>query len=221
MAWILDRPRDTLVRRPSRPFALSVALLATTLLCACQSAMSSDRDFGPYPGAPNIDRRYTGTVADWPLFFIKHHFSAQCFDTQYCRVKYGNVPNEHREPTSSIASAGKNYPGILINAVEIGIVNFAGPVEVTWRSKDGTPLEARVDLDALFKDRLVPIPPVVKREDIPDMIGIGPTTIVVEVNDRTVNVYTRTRIPMKEAQIPGNHYSFNNGDLVRVFTQTY
>lgn len=221
MAWILSYGGGAHRRSAPRSSSIFVAMLATTLLCACQSAMSSDRDFGPYPGAPNIDRRYTGTVADWPLFFIKHNFSTQCFDTQYCLVKYGSMPSEHREPTSSIASVGKNYPGILTGAVRIGIDNFAGPVEVTWRSKDGTPLEARIDFEDLFKDRLVPIPPGVERDEIPEKIGIGQTTIIVEVNDRTVNVYTSTHIPMKEEQITGNRYSTNNDDLVRVFTHTY
>lgn len=183
--------------------------------------MSTDRNFGPYPGAPNIDRRYTGTVADWPLFFIKHHFSTQCFDTQYCRVRYGSMPHEHREPTGSVESVGRHYPAILTQAKRIGIDNFAGPVEITWRSKDGTTLEARIDFEGLFPDRLVPIPPTVRREDIPERINISEPTIVVEVVDRTVNVYTMTFIPMKEEQIPGNRYSRNNTDLVRVFTRTY
>ncbi len=183
--------------------------------------MSSDRDFGPYPGAPNIDRRYTGTVADWPLFFIKHHYASDCFDTQYCRIAYGNFVSEDKDPQPSIASFGDDYPSILTNAVSIGIDNFAGPLEITWKSKDGTPLEARIDFDALFKDRLVPIPPAVKREDIPERININEPTIIVEVVDRTINVYTSTHIPMKEEQIPGNRYSTNNDDLVRVFTRTY
>lgn len=197
-------------------------LLAALTLNACQSAMSPTDARSPhYPGAPNIDRRYTGTVADWPLFFIRHNFSTQCFDTQYCLVKYGSVPAEHREPTRSIADMGRHYPGILTGATRIGIDNFAGPVEITWRAKDGTPLEARIDFEALFPDRLVPIPPAVKREDIPERINISEPTIVVEVVDRTVNVYTSTHIPMKELQIPGNQYSDFNDDLVRVFTRTY
>ncbi|MFN7214078.1 MAG: hypothetical protein ACK5US_14280, partial [Lysobacteraceae bacterium] len=77
------------------------------------------------------------------------------------------------------------------------------------------------DFDVLFKDRLIPLPPTVKREDIPERIGIGHPTIVVEVVDRTVNVYTSTHVPMKTEQIPGNPYSDFNDDLVRVFTQTY
>ena len=204
-----------------RPLRTTAALLATTLLCACQTSMSNERNFGPYPGAPNIDRRYTGTVADWPLFFIKHHFSTQCFDTQYCRVQYGSVPAEDRKPTGSIESVGRHYPAILTQAKRIGIQNFAGPVVIDWNSKDGTALHAEIDFDELFKDRLVPIPPAVKREDIPERINISEPTIVVEVVDRTVNVYTSTHIPMKEEQIPGNRYSDFNDDLVRVFTRTY
>ena len=203
------------------PRRVAAIIVVVALLCACTAMTTSDARSPRYPGAPNIDRPYTGTVADWPLFFIQHNFSTQCFDTQYCSVKYGSVPAEHREPTSSIASLGDQYPAVLTGAVRIGIDNFAGPVEIDWKSKDGTPLQTSLDLDEIFKDRLVPIPPGVTREEIPDRIGIGPTTIVVEVDNRTVNVYTRTRIPMKEEQIPGNRFSFNNDDLVRVFTRTY
>ena len=92
---------------------------------------------------------------------------------------------------------------------------------IDWKSKDGSVLHAEIDLDKLFKDRLVPIPPAVKREDIPERISISEPTIVVEVVDRTVNVYTSTDIPMKEEQIPGNRFSLHNNDLVRVFTRTY
>jgi hypothetical protein len=198
------------------------ALAAVLFLCACTAAMTtSDARTPRHPGAPHIDREYTGTVADWPLFFIRHNFSSQCFETQYCRVRYGGLTHDDEKPTPSIAEAGKYYPGMLTGAVTIGIDNFAGPVEIDWRAKDGTPLQASIDLDAIFKDRLVPIPPGVTRDEIPDEIGIGETTIVIEVVDRTVNVWTRTRIPMKEAQIPGNRYSFNNDDLVRVFSRTY
>lgn len=200
----------------------SAALLPLLLLCACTAAMTTlDARSPRYPGAPNIDREYTGTVADWPLFFIRHNYASDCFDTQYCRIAYGNYVSEDASPQRSIESFGKDYPSILTNSVSIGINNFAGPVEIEWRSKDGTPLQASLDFEALFADRLVPIPPPVKREDIPDRIGVGNTTIIVEVVDRTVNVYTKTDIPMKTEQLPGNRFSFHNNDLVRVFTRIY
>lgn len=197
-------------------------LLTVLTLNACQTVMSPTEARSPrYPGAPNIDREYTGTVADWPLFFIRHNYASDCFDTQYCRIAYGSFVSEDATPQPSIASFGKDYPSILTNAVSIGIDNFAGPIVIDWRSKDGTTLQASIDLDEIFKDRLIPIPPGVTREEIPDRIGIGDPTIIIEVVDRTVNVYSETHIPMKEEQIPGNRYSNFNDDLVRVFTRTY
>jgi len=203
------------------PSRVAAIIVVVALLCACTAMTTSDARSSRYPGAPNIDREYTGTVADWPLFFIRHNYASDCFDTQYCRITYGNFVSEDAAPQPSIASYGKAYPSILTNAVSIDIENFAGPVMIEWRSKDDTPLQANLDFDAIFEDRLVPIPPSVRREDIPDRIGIGPTTIIVEVVDRTVNVFTSTHIPMKKEQIPGNRYSNFNDDLVRVFTRTY
>ena len=204
------------------PRHVVAAPVAALLLCACTAAMTTSEARSPrYPGAPNIDREYTGTVADWPLFFIRHHYASDCFDTQYCRIAYGNYVSEDATPQRSIASYGKDYPSILTNSVSIGIENFAGPVEIDWKSKDGTPLQSSLDFDEIFEDRLVPIPPGVRREDIPERVNTGNTTIIVEVNDRTVNVYTSTFLPMKTEQIPGNRYSYSNTDLVRVFTRTY
>ena len=136
-------------------------------------------------------------------------------------MTYGGFPHERENPTRSIKSLGDHYPSVLTTGVRIGIDNFAGPVEIDWKAKDGTPLQASLDFDVLFKDRLTPLPPGVRRDDIPETIGISDPTIIVEVVDRTVNVWTRTHIPMKEAQIPGNRYSFNNTDLVKVYTRTY
>jgi len=200
----------------------ALVVVVAALLCACHPTMTSSSDTAPrYPGAPDIDRRYTGTVDDWPLFFIRHGFASDCFDTQYCLIAYGSIVSENSKPQPSIESFGDHYPAILTNAVSIAIDNFAGPVEIDWKAKDGTPLQASLDFDVLFKDRLTPLPPGVRRDDIPETIGISDPTIIVEVVDRTVNVWTRTRIPMKEAQIPGNRYSYNNDDLVRVFSQIY
>ena len=71
----------------------------------------------------------------------------------------------------------------------------------------------------LFKDQLVRHN--VSREQIPEDASIGFTHIVLEVNDRTVNVYTRTMIPTKDAQIPGNRFSYSRNDLIRVYSHTY
>jgi hypothetical protein len=43
----------------------------------------------------------------------------------------------------------------------------------------------------------------------------------VEVDDRTINVYMRTFIPLKAPEISGNPHSDFNDELVLIFSQTY
>src|SRR3546814_10785958 len=90
---------------------------------------------------------------------------------------------------------------------------------VTWRSKDGTPHHAEVDIGDIFKDRL--IRHNLQREEISETSSISHPGIILEVNDRTINVYMRARIPTKELQIPGNKYSDFRNDLIKVFSRTY
>lgn len=201
---------------------LLTAVLFPLITTGCQPAMSTS-DYGKPPIEPETPggRPYTGTVADWPLFFIKHNFGAHCFDTYGCRVLYDGFAHgvdSDDEYSPPIASFGRNREELL-TAGHIGKRNFPPPAIVTWRSKDGTPLEAEIDIGEIFKDQL--IRHNVPREEIPDRIGIGSTDIILEVNNRTINVYTRTFIPTKQEQIPGNQYSGHRNDLILVFSQTY
>jgi hypothetical protein len=50
------------------------------------------------------DRPYTGTVADWPLFFKRHLFGAFCFDTRGCEVLYDDRDHGIAEETPSVSS---------------------------------------------------------------------------------------------------------------------
>ncbi len=84
---------------------------------------------------------------------------------------------------------------------------------------DGATLHAEIDMSKIFADRL--IRHNVAREDIPEKIGIPDPEIILEVNDRVINVYMRAFIPTKELQIPGNRFSGNRDDLIKVFSETY
>src|SRR3546814_294692 len=107
----------------------------------------------------------------------------------------------------------------LLTASFLRIANFPPPAVVSWRSKDGTPLRAEVDIDKIFKDRL--IRHNVAREDIPEKAGVHNPDIVLEVDDRTINVYMRAFVPTKEPQTPGNKHSNFRNDLIKVFSRTY
>jgi hypothetical protein len=108
------------------------------------------------------------------------------------------------------------------NSVEIGIDNFPPPAEVKWKSLDGVQHEASVDMAAIFKNGL--IWHKVPRSDMADFYRgavAGEPSIFLEVNDRTINVYTRMFIPTRTEQIPGNKCSDSRDDLFLVWTHTY
>jgi len=78
-----------------------------------------------------------------------------------------------------------------------GLRAFEGPLQVKWHSLDGEAHEATLNLEDIFKDRIV-----LHREDpsridpsLP-MISSGPT-IVVEVNDRTLSIYMDVHIYLR------------------------
>lgn len=205
---------------------LAPALLLSLAMTGCYPAMSTtapdpdtqtahlSSNMTPPPG----HGPYTGTVADWPLWFTAHDFGVHCFDTERCEVLYRGLPHGSDEPTPSVASYGRPLEELL-SAGRGPILNFPAPAVVNWESKDGSSHHAEIDIGKIFQDKL--IRHKVAREDIPEGISIGSTDIILEVNGRTITVYTRTHIPTKELQIPGNKYSDFKNDLIKVFSHTY
>ena len=161
------------------------------------------------------------TLWEWPLKFKAHNFSAFTYSTYGAKVKYGkrtyiNAPEDKLQISSE--SLGDKYPDNL-GASHLAIRNFPPPAQVNWRAKDGTPLQAQVDMAEIFKDGL--IRHNLKREEISEAGSIPSPDIILEVNDRTINVYMRAYIPTKEFQIPGNKYSKHRNDLIKVYSRTY
>lgn len=65
-----------------------------------------------------------------------------------------------------------------------------------WRSKDGTPFKHTLDLNSIFNDKKI-----LHDENPADIYKPMPIfgrqpTIIIEVNDRTVNVYMFTSIQL-------------------------
>lgn len=161
--------------------------------------------------------------AQWPLRFKSHYFDAHCFSTYGCHVTYGgrvraDDPGDVLAPQSE--ALGARYPGILTAGMG-PIPNFPSPAQVRWRSRDGTTLEAQVDIAEIFKDEL--IRHRLRRDEIPEatLASDHSPGIILEVNDRTINVYMRAHISTRELQIPGNRHSDFRDDLIKVFSRTY
>ncbi len=161
--------------------------------------------------------------ARWPLRFKAHYFGVATYSTYGCEVTYGGrgrAEDPQDELQSSSESLGDKYPDNM-KAGWGPIRNFPPPAKVTWRSKDGTPLEAEVDIGEIFKDEL--IRHNLTKEDIPlpTLAGDHTPGIILEVNDRTINVYMRMHLSAKELQVPGNKYSDFRNDLIKVYSRTY
>jgi hypothetical protein len=166
----------------------------------------------------------------WPLRFYAHVFSAHHFNTVRCRIVYntflytsltGDMPAGPPPPHFLAHWTGSH----VIVPESIGGKTFPGPVEVEWTALDGTMHEASVDLDAIFKDRLVLHN--VSREDVGeawlDSCRLEPEQpdILVEVNDRTINVYMRALVVTKHAQNTEDPNSNMRDDVMLAWSHTY
>lgn len=158
-----------------------------------------------------------------PLHFMRHDFAAVCYNTLRCSVIYNSnqfTPFAVDKPSAAPKSA--TYRNNWGQAGYLGIRNFPPPAAVRWTSLDGVDHEDEIDIAAIFKDQL--IWHKVPKADMADFYRgpvAGEPDIFVEVNDRTVNVYTKMFIPTKTEQIQGNKYSNARDDLFLAWTHTY
>jgi hypothetical protein len=164
----------------------------------------------------------------WPLRFDRHSYGAQSCNTPascigYDRHQFGQAergydgtvynkpaPSPHAPNWKDTWSAGYT-PGKI----------FPSPVDIQWTSLDGREHEASIDLDAIFKDRLVLHR--VAKEDIPESWAADPLSVdvLVELNDRVISVYMATRVATKQEQTPGNRHSRGRRDVILAWSHTY
>jgi len=161
-----------------------------------------------------------GAEPEWPLKFKRHSFGAFCFDTIGCHIAYdgfahGSLDDDRVSPP---LSSYEGTPHQMFRAMHLGRRNFPPPAQVRWRSKDGVPHEAEVDIGAIFADEL--ILHQVPREEL--YAGSIPyPAIVLVVDDRTISVYMRARLSTVSPQIPENRYSNFRNDLMLAWSRTY
>jgi hypothetical protein len=214
----------------------AVVLLCVVLPAGCkpmdQNAQNTNPDDLP-PGAPSpsgvipplIPTLPNGEVhieTSKPIPFDRHNFGSYCFDTYGCKVLYDNRYDSNDpddELSSSSASLGADYPSVMRGGW-LGIRNFPMPAEVTWRDKDGNPHQATVDIAAIFKDQVVVHE--VPQDQLPQILtaDIHPE-VILEVNDRTIRVWTRAFVPTTVLQKPGNPNSNFRRDMIQVYSKTY
>lgn len=198
---------------PRAPGPLLAVL--TLAFAGCTVAMST-----PPPADTPASGEYSNSADHWPLVFHAHWFGATCYSTRGCRVEYAGFAHRDDDAdrlTPSSASLGDAYPKVMSGGWG-PLPNFPPPALVDWQSADGTRLHAEIDMEKIFGDRLVLH--TLKRDEI------GPTydpqpEILLEVNDRTISVYMRSRISTRKLEEPGNRFSRFRSDLTKAFCQTF
>ena len=166
----------------------------------------------------------------WPLRFHAFKFGARCWNTQACSIVYGGHEFGSREyhygqyldkPSGPRPPKMDHWVGSWSNGEYAPIA----PVALEWTAMDGSKHQATVDLEKIFKDRLVLHR--LSKEEIPEgwlaSCSVAPVSpsLLVEINDRTVNVYMNAMVTTTAEQIPGNPNSHARHDLILAWTHTY
>lgn len=155
----------------------------------------------------------------FPLKFKRHSFGAYCFNTIGCKVLYNNVYESFNDENGTSPPPPPNYQNSL-SADTIAISNFPPPAVVTWRSLDGAPHEAKVDIGAIFKDQR--ILHHVPEDQIPiETAAFDDANIILVVNDHTISVYMKTTIYLNKPRDPSNPLSNSVDEMTLAYTQSY
>lgn len=155
----------------------------------------------------------------FPLKFKKHNFGSRCYNTIGCKVLYNNMYQSFDEVSEVSQPPPPNYPNNL-NAGTGPIENFPAPAVVTWRSLDGAPHEAKVDIGLIFKDQR--ILHRVPEDQIPtETAAFDDANIILVVNDRTISVYMKTTIALKNTRDPSNPLSNSVHEMTLAYSHTY
>ena len=145
-------------------------------------------------GAATNTTTATATATANLLAYSKHDLGLLCFGgVSNVRVSYGGDPHKlfdekgDAAPEKTPADATR-MPRALYGTYD----TFAGPIDMQWRSRDGTELSHVIDLNKEITGRTIPY-------DHPERVYakkpfVRKPVIVVEFNDRTVIIYLVARL---------------------------
>ena len=123
-----------------------------------------------------------------PISFDHHDFGVYAYNASELSIIYNNfqhAPWDNKEIRPPKKDNAEKYWGGGYG----GVNNFPPPAKVKWRAKDGTPLEASIDIGLIFKEQVI-----LHKEDPKQLTKYYDSTpsdpdIILEVNNRTINVY--------------------------------
>lgn len=159
----------------------------------------------------------------WPIRFDSFSFDARCYNTLKCHIYYNKSEMSLHVSEPSGQPFKENWKDSWSAGYSLGYPGFPPPVEIYWTALDGVARETKIDLEDVFPDRLVLHN--VPREDIrPGWEGARESRdvdILLELNDRTINIYMRGRILQKKIKDSDDPNGKWRRDLILAWTKTY
>jgi hypothetical protein len=154
------------------------------------------------------------------LKFRAHDFGISCYGgITNLNLVYGGsrhnlcIKSPGRE---KLPSDEKRGPGFLSGTYYA----FAGPVEIEWNARDGTRLTHTIDLDEVFKERVVLHTADPARIYKSNPTTTGEPTIVIEINDRTVSVYMEVSLQLMRSD-PTDTGRDRSHHFTRAYSRTF
>jgi hypothetical protein len=150
--------------------------------------------------------------------FFAHNFSATCFDTLECRVRYNNrYDPDDNGPTGTFTDELRSN----LHAFRMGIANFPEPAEVKWVSKDGISHSAKIDIGSIFPSLMVLYGPDLNVNDVNLQSDPFPPDIYLVVENRSIHVYMRAHVDLRHPTDPRNELTNYREDLVLAYTEDF
>ena len=126
------------------------------------------------------------TKMDKPLTFSQHNVGTLLFSASSLKIRYGSL--RRNISPDELTRAKNDKDDLSLGGPALGYRAFGAPLEVEWKSADGTPYAVKLDLEKIF-----PGHKVLHNEDPatfdPSMPLVMDPTIIVEVNDKTLTLY--------------------------------
>lgn len=168
----------------------------------------------------SVDPRYIQPkVQDGKLImpFFDHSFSSFCFDTIKCRVLYHNRYDAiNDEPTGPLTEAVRKRLGAHWILFDLPTV-----ARVTWTSKDGSDHDETIDLGRIFSSRLVRYAPDLDVGDVDLDVYYGGPGVILVVEDRSIHVYMKACIVLRQPVDPSNRLTNTRNDLIVAYTHKF
>ncbi|WP_258078348.1 hypothetical protein [Xanthomonas arboricola] len=164
----------------------------------------------------------------WPLRFDSYSFGARCYHTLRCSIIFDRQEHSSSDLDSFSGEPHKpnwkdDWTGGFGSTEEFETRGFPSTVDIRWTAMDGVERYVEVDFEKIFPGHL--ILHHVPKQDVFEYWAANKRKIAIillEVNDRTINVYMKSWVLTNRLKSPDDpNLKVSRNDLILAWTKTY